>query len=114
MPFAEGGNEGVLNGVTAVTVVPAPLVDVRRLVRSIVVFNADAASVTLTIRHNKGGTFRRIAEAAVASKATWKLQDYTPIVVLDATDEKIEAVLAAGPTTQPEFVAAWGDASEVT
>jgi len=67
----------------------------------------------LTVRVNNNGSIRRIAGAvSVAANATFKLQDYVALVVLDSSLKKIEAVLAGAVTTnQPEFVASFGDAS---
>lgn len=111
MPFVEGANDGVLNGVTAVTLVPAPDKDRRRVVRTATVFNADAAAVTLTVRLNNNATFRVIFKGSIATGVTWSLKDHAEVIVLDTVNKSLEALLAAAPTTQPDFVSAWGDSS---
>ena len=110
MAFVAGTSDGVLNGTTPVTIVPAPDINTRRVVKTIFVGNVDTASVTLTVRVNNNGAVRRIEPAkSVAQNGTWTLP--YPIV-LDSTLKKMEALLA-GPhaTNAPEFVTGWADES---
>lgn len=109
MAFTEGNSHGAFNGVTAVDVVAAPAAATRRIVRSIIVYNADSASRTVTLRLDDGGTERIIGRAVLAAG---ELYVYEVPVVLNATNKKIEGVLDAAPaTTQPTFVSNYGDAT---
>lgn len=104
MAFTEAGNEGALNGTTAVDVVPAPASG-RHLVRNLSVYNIDSAVVTVTVRKNKGGTL------SLLQKETLQVGDtlvYDKLIVLDATDEKVQVVMSgAAATTNPDFDAAY-------
>lgn len=56
--FTEGESDGITNNTTAVTVVAAPGVSTRRIVRNITVHNADTAAATVTLQYNNNGTVR--------------------------------------------------------
>jgi len=73
--FTEGENDGVLNNTTAVSLVAAPAAATRRIVKEIVIYNADTAAVTVTIRINNNSNYRRIQKVTLAAGATWKLSD---------------------------------------
>lgn len=106
MAFTEGGNEGALNGATAVDVVSAPGSG-RRLVRNVHFYNADTAAVTITVRKNKGGTLSLLAKETLAAGDYWT---FDKLIVLDATDEKVQAVMSgAAATTNPDYDAAYAD-----
>lgn len=108
MPWIEAGNEGFLNGVTAVELVAAPAAG-RRLVRNVNFFNADTAAVTVTLRKLKGTTVIPLGRESLQPGDSW-----TPdrLIVLDATDESVQALLSAAPATaNPAFDAAYADAT---
>lgn len=110
MAFQEKGSEGTTNGVTAVTVVPAPTAGVRRIVTSLYILNVDTANIALTVRKNKNGSFYRYSDAfAMTPGQLWLLPQ---TVVLDAADESLEILLGgAVAANEPEFNASYGDAS---
>lgn len=60
------GDDGVTNGVTAVTIVPAPGADTKRQIRNITIYNADTASRIVTVRLNNNGTTRQMVKATLA------------------------------------------------
>lgn len=106
MAFTEGGNEGALNGTTAVDVVTAPSSG-RRLVRNVGIYNADTADVTVTLRKNKAGTLSLLAKETLSPGDTFIFDKLT---VLDASDEKVQAVMSgAAAATNPDFDAAFAD-----
>lgn len=61
-----GSADTVTNGVTAVTIVAAPAASVQRQVRSIHIYNADTASVVVTVRLNNNATLRILVKATLA------------------------------------------------
>lgn len=109
MAFLEIGHEGNFNGTTAVDVVTSPAASTRRLVRNIGVLNRDTVSQTVVLNKLKGASTYEIGRKTLSANEPWV---YDKLVVLDATDEKIQAVLtAAHTTTAPTFDAAYADAS---
>ena len=108
MAFTLGANDGALNGTTEVTLVAAPGAGVKRTVQMIAIYNADTAAVTLTVQYDHGGTDRIMYKVTLAVGETLEIGG--PLV-LDDTDKLIEAKLGdAAATTNPSFVAAYGDA----
>jgi len=69
--FTEGTGDGVLSGTSDVTVVQGVL-NVRRVVKSIVVYNRDTAAVQLSIKYDSG-TQRRLYVVTLAVGDTWTL-----------------------------------------
>lgn len=109
MAFTEGSNDGTLNGTLAVTVVAAPSNGVRRLVRTITIYNADTVRHLVTLRLNNNGTYRTLWKGTLAIGDTLIFND--PLV-LDTTTKSIEALMGeAATTSNPDFTAHWGDAS---
>lgn len=51
-----GASDGALNGTTPVTVVAAPAASTQRVIKEIVVYNRDTASVTFYVKYVSGGT----------------------------------------------------------
>lgn len=109
MAWLEGSNHGTLNSTTEVVLVAAPGASVRRVIVTLEIHNRDTAPVTLTVRYKDGGTTRQIRKVTLASLDTYQLSGR---YVLDTTSKSITAVLSGAPaTTQPDFVATYGDAS---
>ena len=102
------GNEGSLNGVTAVTAVAAPAAGKQRVVMAngVAIHNLDTVAHTFTFQKNKNSTLYVLqVDATVAAGAVATL---AKPVVLDATDESLEVVDDAGATTtEPTFDAAF-------
>lgn len=98
------GNEGALNGTTAVTALAAPAADEQRIVPAdgVVVFNADTVAHVFTLQKNKNSTVYILEKtASIAAGAT---HSFSVRVVLDATDESLELVSdATATTTEPDF-----------
>lgn len=98
------GNEGSLNGTTAVAILAAPASGKQRVVPSsgASVYNADTVARDITFQKNKGGTRTVLYKAAgVAAGGQAVL---TVKVVLDATDESLEAKTdATAATTEPTY-----------
>ena len=106
------GNEGSLNGTTAVSAVAAPAASKQRIVlaKGIRVYNADTVAHTITWQKNKNSTLYPLQiDSGVAAGAFVELDKR---VVLDATDESLEIVSDAGATTtEPTFDAAFMETS---
>jgi len=75
--FVEGSSDGQLNGTTAVTIVPAPAADIRRIIKSVYIENKDTASVTITVSLLNGSVARNIAKTTLNVGDTWKLEGVT-------------------------------------
>lgn len=109
MAFTPGAQDGQLNDTTAVDIVDAPASSVQRMVRNLIIHNADTVSVDLTVRYYHGGTTRTIYQITLAADDTLELN---LAMILDDTDKKIQALLGGAVTTnQPNFVASYADNS---
>ena len=109
--FTEGGNDGVLAGITSVILISPPAASTRRVVKHITISNQDTAVVTLTVRKTHGVNVRVIWEGQLEPNYTWIFGD-GDVLVLDDIDQSVTAVLSGAPaTTQPDFTASWGDAT---
>ena len=71
--FTEGGTDGFLNGATAVNIVPAPASGVRRVVKSIIIRNADAISHMLVLSVGNGTGNRVFFDSSFASLDTYDM-----------------------------------------
>jgi hypothetical protein len=71
--FTEGSSDGVLNGTSAVTLVAAPAVATRRVIKSLTIENKDTAAVTITVSYNNNATLRTIAKVTLNVGDTWTL-----------------------------------------
>lgn len=110
MSFTEIGQEGALNGTTPVTIVSVPSSGQRKLVNKINIHNRDTASVTVTVSKNKNATLRRLIRVTLEPDDTLI---YDSIIVLDATDESVEAVLSGAPSTSnPDYDTSAGLAAD--
>jgi hypothetical protein len=69
--FTEGASDGLLNGVTAVTMVSSPAASTRRVVKSIYIQNTDTAAVTITIGFFNGTSTRTLAKVTLNPNDTW-------------------------------------------
>jgi len=106
--FLQGAAYGDLNGTTPVTAVAAPASGRTRLVKNLVVYNKDTASVTVTFQRNVSGTTYVFRKETIASGASFVFPD---IVVLVGTTQSLEIVMsAAAATTNPQFNVALAEA----
>lgn len=109
MAVLAGANEGALNGTTPVTVVAAPGASTQRIVRNVKISNKDTAAVTVTLSKNKAATLRELCEVTLEAG---DILLYDDVIVLDATDESVEAVLSgAAATTNPDYDSSYADYS---
>lgn len=69
--FTQGANDGVLNGISDVTLISAPAVSTQRVIKSITIENKDTAPVTITISYNNNATLRAIVVVTLAVNDTW-------------------------------------------
>jgi hypothetical protein len=106
------GNEGNLNGATAVTILAAPAASKQRIVpaNGVSFYNADSVSHDFTVQKNKNSTITIVwKQASVASGAVVLMAKK---VTLDATDESLEAKIeGAHTTTAPTFDVSAGETS---
>ena len=86
-----GEIDGQTNGVTAVDLVPSPLVGIQRYIKNMTIYNADTAAATVTVRYNNNSTLRTLAKVIlqIGESLLW---DGT-FKVLDATGS-IKTVLS--------------------
>lgn len=111
MAFVEGSYDGALNGTTPVTIVASPASGVRRIVKTINIVNRDTASVGLNLIYVNGANSRYLV-APGFTLASGDTFIYDNVQVLDTTSKSITASLTGAPaTTNPDFTAAWADAS---
>ena len=109
MAFIEGSSDGAMNGATPVTIVASPAAATRRLVKNINICNRDTAAVTLTINLVDGASTRKLL---VITLAVGDQLIYDDVLILDATNKSITAVLSgAAATTNPDYVTSWADAT---
>ena len=69
--ITEGATDGVLNGSTDVTIVPAPSGSNRRIIKNITIFNGDTAAVTVLIKYDNNATQRTLVKVTLAVGDTW-------------------------------------------
>jgi hypothetical protein len=69
--ITEGATDGILNGTTDVTAVPAPSGANRRIVKDITIFNGDTAAVTVLIKYDNAATQRTLVKVTLAVGDTY-------------------------------------------
>ncbi len=69
--ITEGATDGVLNGSTDVTVVPAPTGSNRRVIKDITIYNGDSAAVTVFVKYDNNATQRTLAKVVLQVGDTW-------------------------------------------
>lgn len=89
-----GENDGQTNSGTAVDLVAAPGASTQRYVKSIVIFNADTAAATVTVRYNNNGTTRILCK--VVLQVGEHLQWDGSFKVFDATGAQKQAMSGTG------------------
>lgn len=113
MATTPGSADGTLNGTTPVTLVAAPAGTTghtARIVRSIIIHNADTAAVTVTIRYVSATGTRKQYTRTLAVAGDFTFGAKGEVIVLDATTKSITAVMSGAPaTTQPDFSTSWLD-----
>lgn len=69
----EGSNDGVLNGVTPVTIVASPAAATKRIIKSITIYNKDSNPVTISLNYVSAGGTRLICKTTLAVRDTFTL-----------------------------------------
>ena len=109
MAFAEGAQDGALNGTNVVTVVSSPGASTRRIVKLINIHNVDTVSQTINVFYVHGASSRKLRSVTLGAGQTLVISD---TLVLDDTDKSLTANMgAAATTTNPDFVSSYADAS---
>jgi hypothetical protein len=100
--------DGVLNGISEVTIVSPPSPGVNRLVRWLSIHNADNMDVELFLYVANGASRRIVFHALLNPGDTFHL-DSSDVMPLDS-NRSIVAKLGAPPNTiNPDWVAGWAD-----
>ena len=86
---------GATNGVTAVTMVVAPPLNVIRQVETLSIQNADTASATVTVRYNDNGTTRQIVRIVLAVNDSLIYTDDVGWYVIDTNGQLKNTAAAA-------------------
>jgi hypothetical protein len=99
--FTEGSTPTSLNGMTAVTILAAPASGVRRIVKSVCIYNPDTETHTTTLIFNDNGTEYPITRLTLAPGASWSSDDQTGVNVGGVlTDgDKGDISVSSGGTT---------------
>ncbi len=102
--FTPGSSDTQSNNTTAVTIVPAPAASTQRQVKSIMIYNQDTASATLTVRLKNGATLRQLVLITLQSGQTLQLSD-NAWSVIDQNGNMLQSsqVNAAGADKQIQF-----------
>jgi hypothetical protein len=108
--FGPGSNDGVFTGTTAVVLVAAPASGVKRLVKTLTVFNADTQTRIVTIRFLSSGSNRTVVYQTLQPNETFVFGGDGEVLVLDATTKSVTAILDSAPlANQPHFTAHYAD-----
>lgn len=94
--ITEGANDGVLNGSTDVTVVPAPTGANRRIIKDITIFNGDTASKTIIIKYDNNAVQRTLVKVTLAVGDT-----YTTDGTFDANGNLKQSTTSGGDVVGP-------------
>jgi len=106
MQLVAQGSQGSFNGVTEVTLVPAPSSG-SRMVRSLYIHNSSGESLAVIVEKKSGSTNYTISRQLVDPLDTIMFGD-GDIICLTA-GESLVGFLDASPATNPTFVSNWGD-----
>jgi len=79
--FVEGIYPSTLNGTTIVDILPAPAASTRRVIKSIILFNDDTDTHTVTLYLDDNGTDYPITKVTLGPGASWASDDQTGVNV---------------------------------
>jgi hypothetical protein len=79
--FVEGIYPSALNGTTIVDILPAPAASTRRVIKSIILFNDDTDTHTVTLYLDDNGTDYPITKVTLGPGASWASDDQTGVNV---------------------------------
>lgn len=109
MAFTEGSTEGQLAGAAEATIVDAPPLGTRRIVKTININTTELVILSVIVKN--GILDSVIWSGQLDPGDTWVFGDIGEIIVLDSVNKYIIAKLTAPPVTQPTFKTSYGDAS---
>lgn len=110
--FTPASNDGQSNGVTAVTLVPAPAASTQRRIHSLSIWNADTQSVTVTVRLNNNSTMRIIIKVALAVGDSLTYEAQSGWIVRDAMgNQKVGGTTVRAPAL---IKSGWLDTANIT
>lgn len=108
--FGPGSNDGVYTGTTPVVLVSAPSSGVKRLVKTITVFNADTQTRIVTMTFLSNSNSRTVVYQTLQPNETFIFGGDGEVLVLDATTKSVTSVLDSAPlANQPHFTAHYAD-----
>jgi hypothetical protein len=99
--FVEGIYPSTLNGTTLVDILPAPAASTRRVVKSIILFNDDTDTHTITLYLADGAASYPITKVTLAPGASWASDDQSGINIGGAVTDgsKGDINVSGGGTT---------------
>lgn len=108
---ALGRSVGNTNNTTDVDMVAAPASGYERVIRSIHIYNADTAAITVTVKHFDGSTERVIREATIPAGQSliyngerWEQEDGTVDgIIVSGAAVGTQVNLTDGATITPDF-----------
>ena len=106
MPLVAQGTQGTFNGVTEVTLVPAPSSGTR-MVRSMYVNNNSGGQIVVNVVKQVAAVNYTIFRILLDDKDTIEFGDGD--IVCLTSGESVVGYLESIPVTNPSFVANWGD-----
>lgn len=101
-----GGDDGVTNGTTPVTIVPSPSTGFLRLVKSVLVYNVDTATAIILLIKDNGSSERIFYKESLTTLVSGNFNDP---VVLTSTDKLEIKLSGAVSTTELDWVTSWRD-----
>ena len=107
--FAEGSNDGTINGTSDTEMVAAPASDTRRIIKSFSIYSSVIANLTVALKN--GANKRILWDGTLFEKDTLLFGEGNTVLVLDSTDKSLVAFLDATEATPLDFVVSWGDAT---
>lgn len=102
-----GEFDGVGNSTTPVSVVPSPAINVVYRVDCVNVYNNATGSITGTLQLVSGSNTRNLQSFTIAPGQSWSFGELGNRLTLTATNQSLQIVLTAIPSTQPDLYATW-------
>lgn len=106
MPLVAQGTQGTFNGVSEVTLVPAPSSG-SRMIRSMYICNNSGGQVVINVAKKVASINYAIFRILLDDKDNIEFGDGD--IVCLTSGESVVGYLESAPITNPSFVANWGD-----